>query len=159
MDDLQKKVLSRLQNQCARREYCIADIRKKALKALDTDDSSAADPLIEALLKDGYLDESRYASAFARDKSALEGWGSVKIRFALRARGIPASVIDAAIAGIDSERAGEKLSRLLQAKMHTLQGDPQCRIKLLKYALSRGYEYDDVRSAVAKLTSGMMGQD
>lgn len=159
MDDLQKKVLSRLQNQCARREYCIADIRKKALKALDTDDSSAADPLIEALLKDGYLDESRYASAFARDKSALEGWGSVKIRFALRARGIPASVIDAAIAGIDSERAGEKLSRLLQAKMRTLQGDPQCRIKLLKYALSRGYEYDDVRSAVAKLTSGMMGQD
>lgn len=159
MDDLQKKVLSRLQNQCARREYCIADIRKKALKALDTDDSSAADPLIETLLKDGYLDESRYASAFATDKSALEGWGSVKIRFALRARGIPASVIDAAIAGIDSERAGEKLSRLLQAKMRTLQGDPQCRIKLLKYALSRGYEYDDVRSAVAKLTSGMMGQD
>lgn len=159
MDDLQKKVLSRLQNQCARREYCIADIRKKAAKALGSDDSPAAESIIDALIRDGYLDESRYASAFARDKAALSGWGPVKIKFALRSKGIPATTIDAALEEIDSNRAGEKLSRLLEAKMRTLDGDPQCRLKLLKYALARGYEYDDVRSAVERLTSGVVDQD
>lgn len=159
MDDVQKKVLSRLQMQCARREYCISDIRKKALKALDTDDATAAGPIIEALISDGYLDEARYAAAFARDKASLSGWGPVKIRFALKAKSIPASVIDAAMEEIDAGRADEKLARLLEAKMRTLKGDPQCRLKLLKYALSRGYEYDAVRSAVEALSSGMVVED
>ena len=29
-----QKVLSRLRNQCSRREYCVSDVREKAMKAL-----------------------------------------------------------------------------------------------------------------------------
>lgn len=159
MDDLQKKVLSRLQRECSRREYCISDIRKKAAKALESEDASDVDLIIEALIQNGYLDESRYAAAFARDKAALSGWGPVKIRFALRSKGIHPSAIESAIGGIDSGRSDEKLSRLLESKMRTLRDDPQCRLKLIKYALSRGYEYDNVRQAVERLTSGVMNQD
>lgn len=159
MDDTRKKILSRLQNQCARREYCISDVRKKALKALDSPDTGTAEDIVNELVKDGYVDELRYSSAFARDKSSLSGWGPVKIKYALRAKGIPSAVIDSALCGIDSGRADEKLKRLLQAKMKSLRDDPQQRLKLLKYALSRGYEYDAVASAIESLSSGVMYQD
>ena len=38
------------------------------------------------------------------------------------------------------------MRKLLDAKARSLEGDPQARFKLIKYALSRGYEYEDVKN-------------
>ena len=88
----EQKVLERLQRQCARMEYCVSDIRRKALKAMEGD-PDAADRIVASLVKDRFVDDRRFAAAFAREKSALQGWGTVKIRFQLRAssagRGFP----------------------------------------------------------------------
>ena len=75
----EKKVLERLQRQCARMEYCVSDIRRKALKAMEGD-ADAADRIVASLVKDRFVDDRRFAAAFAREKSALQGWGTVKIR-------------------------------------------------------------------------------
>ena len=83
----EQKVLERLQRQCARMEYCVSDIRRKALKAMEGD-ADAADRIVAALVKDRFVDDRRYAAAFAREKSALQGWGTVKIRFQLRGKGL-----------------------------------------------------------------------
>jgi len=40
------------------------------------------------------------------------------------------------------------LAKLLEAKAKTLKGDPQGRLKLIKFALSRGYDYDVVKKMV-----------
>ena len=37
------KILNNLRRQCSRREYCTADVRKKAEKALDGDKDRAAE--------------------------------------------------------------------------------------------------------------------
>mgnify|MGYP000478992932 CR=1 FL=1 len=68
------------------------------------------------LLKDGFVDESRYASAFASEKSALTGWGPIKIRRALMAKGVPSDVIDTALAGTDRDKADAKLEKLMAGK-------------------------------------------
>ena len=81
------KVLSRLQMQCSKREYCSRDIMQKALKAMEGD-AEAAGRILEELRKDRFVDDLRYAAAFAREKSRLTGWGPVKISFALAAKGI-----------------------------------------------------------------------
>jgi len=47
---------------------------------------------------------------------------------------------------IEEPKAARKLESVLAAKYRTLQGDPQCKLKLLKFALSRGYEYQEVSS-------------
>ena len=146
------KILSRLENLCARREYCCSEIMDKALKALDGD-RERAEELLSSLKDNGYVDDARYSAAFAREKSTLTGWGPVKIRFALNAKRIDRQVIDAALEEIDEERAGSRLEKLLQAKWKTLQGDPQSKLKLIKFALGRGYEYDDVRQAVERIAS------
>ena len=147
MDEETKKVLSRLESLCSKSEYCISDVRTKALKALGGDSSRAAE-VVESLLADAYVDEHRYAAAFAREKSSLTGWGPVKISFALRGKGIPQEVISGAMEEIDGEAADARLRRLLAAKAKTLEGDPQARLKLIKYALSRGYEYSQVEKAL-----------
>lgn len=150
MDEKAKKVLGRLQNQCARREYCTADIMEKAIKAME-DDREAAAEIVASLKEDGYVSDLRYASAFAREKASLTGWGPVKIRFALAAKKIDRDTIAAALEEIDSDKADEKLQRLLEQKWHTLQDDPQGKLKLLKFALSRGYNYDQVRDLAEEI--------
>lgn len=146
------KILSRLENLCARREYCCSEMMGKALKALDGN-REMAEELLSSLKDNGYVDDARYATAFAREKSSLSGWGPVKIRFALNAKGVDRQVIDAALGEIDEERAESRLEKLLQTKWKALQGDPQAKLKLIKFALGRGYEYDDVRKTVERITS------
>lgn len=150
MEERILKITDRLRGQCSRREYCVEDIRQKALKALDGDAAAAA-AVMETLLKEKYVDDLRYASAFARDKASLQGWGEVKIRYMLSAKKISRDIIDQALSEIDHDRASSKLSKLLEAKHKSLRDDPQCRLKLLRYALGRGYSYDEVNDLVNQL--------
>lgn len=147
MDSEQKKILDRLEAQCSKREYCSADVRLKAFKALDGDSARAAE-VVDSLIRDGFVDDSRYAGAFVREKSSLTGWGPVKLRCSLRAKNISQDIIDAALTEIDSDKADEKMFKLIESKRKSLEGDPQLRLKLIKYILSRGYEYDQVQKYI-----------
>ena len=146
------KLLSSLQTLCARKEYCSTDIYKKALKGLDGDEEGAAE-MLALLVKDRFVDDLRYATAFARDKACLDGWGPVKIRFQLRGKGIAPETVAEALDAVDPDKAEERLRAVLEAKARTLKGDPQFRLKLLKFGLQRGYEYDCLDPLVRSLPS------
>lgn len=152
MEENVKKVLSRLQNQCSRREYCSSDILAKAKKLLEGD-TDAANDVLESLVKDRYVDDLRYASAFAREKASIQGWGRVKISYMLSAKGISKSVIKEALEEIDEGSASRKLENVVRAKYRMLADDPQCKLKLLRFALGRGYSYDDVKDVVDMVMS------
>lgn len=143
-----EKSLARLQRLCSRAEYCRSDIYRKALKDLEGDAEAAA-RLVASLVEDRYVDDARYSAAFAREKASLQGWGPVKIRFQLRGKGIADALIDAALEEVDPSKAADKLQRLVASRARMLEGDPQIRLKLLKFALSRGYAYPEVEKAVA----------
>lgn len=150
MDEKIVKVTDRLRGLCSRREYCVDDVRQKALKALDGDADAVAE-VVAVLIKEKYVDDLRYASAYARDKASIQGWGEVKIRYMLSAKKISRDIIDQALAEIDQSRASSKLFKLLEAKHKSLREDPQCRLKLLRYALGRGYSYEEVNDIVNEL--------
>ena len=151
MEERVKQVLDALEAQCAKREYCTADIRRKALERLDWD-AEAAGAVVDALVEGRFVDDRRYAAAYAREKSSLSGWGPVKIRTTLLARGVPRDAVLAALDEIDPERASAKLEKVLEAKWPTLQDDPQGRLKLIRFALSRGYDYDPIRPLIDRIT-------
>jgi regulatory protein len=127
---------------------------KKAKDALDGD-AQAAKEVADVLVEDKYVDDLRYASAFARDKSAIQGWGEVKIRYMLSAKGVSRDVIDKALEEIDQDKADSRLEKLLQNKLKSLKDDPQCRLKLLRFALGRGYSYDEVNDVVNSLLKSL----
>ena len=137
-----KSVLSSLQRSCVKREHCRQDIYRKALKAADGD-LETAQKMVEELVADRFVDDARYAAAFAREKASLSGWGRVKISYTLRGKGISREDIDAALLEVDEGSAGERLEKLLRGKWAVLQEDPYGKFKLIKYALTRGYEYND----------------
>ena len=144
------KILDNLRRQCSRREYCTSDVLKKAEKALEGDREKAMQ-VVATLVKEKYVDDLRYASAYAREKSAISGWGEVKIKYMLSAKGIAKDVIAEALSEIDEVKADTRLMKLLENKYRTLKDDPQWRMKLLRFALGRGYSYDEVSASIDTL--------
>lgn len=144
------KELSSLESLCARKEYCTKDIYAKALKLAEGDAEQASE-LVAALVESGFVDDSRYACAFASDKAVLDGWGPLKIRMALRGKGIPDPVIASALEAVDEEKAEAKLVKVLEAKWKSLSGDPAGRYKLIRFILSRGYEYSQIEGPVREI--------
>ena len=151
MEEKAKQVLDALETLCAKREYCVSDIRRKALERLGYD-APAAEEVVSALLEQGFVDDFRYAAAYAREKSALSGWGPVKIRSTLLGRGVGREAVLAALEEIDPDKASAKLEKVLSAKWHSLCDDPQGRLKLIRFALSRGYDYEPVRPLIERIT-------
>lgn len=135
---------------CSRREYCISDIRAKLYKELDGD-SLKVEEALSILINEKYVDDLRYASAYARDKSAISGWGEVKIRYVLSAKGLTREVIAEALEQVDPDKAFCRLFKLLENKYKSLKDDPQCKIKLLRFSMGRGYGYDDVARVIDQL--------
>jgi regulatory protein len=148
--DIYTKTLSHFQNLCSKRECCTKDIYIKAVKLLEGD-KAAAEKIVASLIEERYVDDLRYASAFARDKSSLSGWGIVKISYMLSAKGIPKSVIAEAVKEIEVDKAANKLESIIAAKYKTLKGEKDCKLKLLRFALGRGYNYDEVAPIVDNL--------
>ena len=144
------KILDNLRRQCSRREYCTSDVLKKAEKALEGDKEKAMQ-VVATLVEEKFVDDLRYASAYAREKSAISGWGEVKIRYMLSAKGIARDVIAQALAEVDPNCADSRLIKLLENKYRTLREDPQCKLKLLRFALGRGYSYDEVSGHIDAL--------
>ena len=145
MDDF-AKMLDRLQAQCVKREYCRSDIFRKALTAFDGD-KDAAERLVASLVEDRFVDDSRYAAAFAREKARLSGWGPMKISFALTAK----AVVSEALKEVDPDEADSRMVSVLEAKYRALKGDPQEKFKLIKFGLTRGYEYEKIAPVVDEI--------
>ena len=152
------KVLDRLQAQCSKREYCSSDIFRKAMKAFDGDREMAG-KLLQSLQEDKFVDDLRYSSAFAREKSRLTGWGPAKITYTLVGKGIPRSVVVEALGEVDQEEAARRMRSVLETKAKTLIGAPQIKFKLLKFGLTRGYEYDQVAPAVDDILKSFVLKD
>ena len=135
---------------CSRREYCAADIRRKLMVQLDGD-AAGTGKILDMLISERYVDDLRFASAYARDKASISGWGVAKIRYMLASKGIASEIISQALEDIDSGRAQLRLDKLMESKFRTLREDPQCRIKMLRFGLGRGYGYEEVTSVVDSL--------
>lgn len=125
---------------CARAELCRADLRPKLLaRGLAPAD---ADALLDRLERERYLDERRYAAAYVHDKLTYDRWGRLKVRQALRLKGVTAEAVDEALAAVDEADYRAGLDALMAAKRRTVKAPDAytLRLKLLRFAAGRGFE-------------------
>lgn len=144
------KVADRMRALCSRREYCRKDVLKKVMTALDGD-AAKAEEVVGKLVEERYVDDRRYAAAFARDKASIAGWGAAKIRYMLAAKGVDREIIASALEEVDVSRADARLEKLMENKARSLKDDPQRRIKLLRFGVGRGYGYEEVSSVIDRI--------
>lgn len=144
-----EKALDKMRRLCSRREYCVSDIRTKLMKELEGE-AQKVEIALNKLKEERYVDDLRYATAYARDKAAISGWGATKIRYMLSAKGVSKEVVSEALNEVDETKASSRLEKLLENKYKSLKDDPQWKIKLLRFALGRGYSYDEVNDQIRR---------
>lgn len=138
----------RLSAKCAMTEYCVADIRKMMSRWELPE--GADERIVKRLQAERYIDECRYAHAYVRDKFRYNHWGWVRIERELRMRGIAQAFIDEAKEEISEEDSLSTLRKLIEAKRRTVKGknDYEINAKLFRFAMGRGFCYDDINEVL-----------
>lgn len=136
---------------CAYQDRCRQEVREK-LYTYELTDSEVED-ILEKLEKEKFLNEERFAKAFAGGKFRLKKWGRIKIKQELKMRAIPDAYIRKALGDINEEEYTEILNGLLEKKKQAerLKNTMEGKQKLLRYALSKGYEQDLIWDGITTL--------
>lgn len=125
---------------CSLAEHCKQDVLSKLNKFELTE--SEIQQLVDWLIREGYINESRYTNAFVKDKFRFARWGKVKIRQSLREKRIPSALIEDALSLIDEEEYCNCLKELLEQKSRSTKARNtyEKRSKLVRFAAGRGFE-------------------
>ena len=109
-----------------------------------------AEEVIAELIQQNYLNEERFAKAFAGGKFRVKGWGRRKIKQHLQQRGISGYNFEQAMKEIAPDDYRATLTELLDKKRRTLHDDNPLVLKqkLVRYAMSKGYESDLIFSVL-----------
>ncbi len=144
-----EEILYKAAAYCSVAERCESELRIK-LTAWGMTDTQQQDAIIDYLYDENYLSPARYCRAFVNDKLRYQGWGRMKIRAMLQSKHLPSSDIQEALAQINEEEYARILRDLLIKKAKTLQCETEDmrRIKLLRFAASRGFSYSEVESVL-----------
>ena len=145
----------RMADLCMRSEQCESDIRGKLIRSGLS--SSSVEEIVAYLKKEMFIDEKRFARAFARDKVKFSGWGRMKIRLYLIGKRITSEVIADALEGIDMKEYEESLKKLAVSKSKDLNlRRREDNAKLYRRLVSRGFESGEVVRIIRNLRSGII---
>ena len=135
-----QEALSYTMDLCSRQEKCSSEIREKLRKFKLP--GAHIEKVLQTLMKERFIDESRYAGMFVRDKLRFNRWGRIKIRYMLLAKQIPEEIIRDAIDGIDDQNYLEILKEELIKKRHQIKDNNpfNVRNKLARFGQQRGFE-------------------
>ena len=135
-----KQWLDRAKNLCSRQEKCTWDVQKKMSEWSVPDHFN--DRIIEELKNEKYIDETRFARSFVRDRFHSNHWGRIKIAQALRIKKIPDDKITRALEELPDKEYRKLLLELMKRKKRNIKARNRFELmgKLQKYAYGKGFE-------------------
>lgn len=134
--------LTKVMEWCSRSERCLSEVKQKLVNFELSDNQ--LDIAIEYLIKEKFIDDSRYVQFYVNDKLRFNKWGKVKLHFMLRQKRINELTISRALDEIDQELYLKILRDLIVSKIKSVKGasDYERKGKLANYAISHGFETD-----------------
>lgn len=147
-----EQALLRASSLCSQAEKAPQDIFEKA-QTWGLSEADAA-RLVARLIEENFLNEERFARAFVNDKFRFAHWGRVKVAYALKAKGISESVINAALdEKVEEEDYDQTCRDLLSSRMKNmiLPLSMQDRARLYRYAAQRGFESSVISRALSAI--------
>ena len=133
---------------CAQAEHCEQEMRDK-MKRWEID-AATQDSIIARLVKERYIDNERYARAFVKDKIRYNKWGRRKVQQALWMKRISDDIQQRVLDEIDEKEYLNILVPLLRQKRKTIKAnnDYELNQKLVRFALSRGFDFGIIRQCL-----------
>lgn len=130
----------KLHGYCAYQERSHQEVRRK-LDSLGVY-GAPAEEIIADLITAGYLNEERFAKAFAGGKFRIKGWGRIRIQRELETHGVSKNCIRAGMKEIEEDDYKRTLEKILRKKAASLVNDMAIvrRDKVARYGISKGYE-------------------
>jgi regulatory protein len=110
--------------------------------------------LISQLIEENYLNEERFAIAFAGGKFRIKQWGKTKIKYELKLKQVSEYCIKKALKEISDEDYEKTLQKLTAEKLESLKSEKNIftkRSKLQNYLVGKGYEFDVVGRLVSSI--------
>lgn len=136
------QALIRAQLACAYQERCHQEMRNKLYEwGLYPD---AVENILANLITENFLNEERFAKAYAGGKFRIKKWGRIKIKIELKKRKLSDYCIKKGILEIDDKDYIKTLKEIIAKKSKEIKGGSlQVRnYKIVQYAASRGFEQD-----------------
>jgi regulatory protein len=148
-----EQALQKLRHYCAYQERCHSEVKEKlySLGVWKKDH----DEIMASLIEDDYLNEERFAIAFAGGKFRMKQWGRVKIKYELKQKQVSEYCIKKAMKEIDEEDYMKTIHKLATEKYALLKSEQYLirKKKTMDFLLQKGFESDLVRLETEKITS------
>ena len=104
----------------------------------------AVDAIVLFLIKEGFLNEERFARAYVRGKFYQNRWGKQKIIQGLKQHQIHPNLITKALSEIDEVDYKQTIRELIEKKSRLLKGNSyQAKQKIARYLMQKGYRYEE----------------
>jgi regulatory protein len=138
---------------CAYQERSHQQVKRKlqgyGLNGMD------ADILLVELMHANFLNEERFAMAYARGKFKIKGWGKAKIKQGLKREGVGEKLIQQALASLGMDDYLDTLNTLAAKKWPLIKGASHIEkvFKLKRYLLGKGYDFEAIDKAIAQVVN------
>lgn len=145
-----EQALQKLKHYCAYQERCHSEVREKlyslGVRRADHDE------IIAKLIEENYLNEERFAIAFAGGKFRMKQWGRIKIKYELKQKQVSDYSIKKALKQIDESDYLNVMKKLSEEKYASLKKEQWIvrKKKMMDYLIQKGYEPELVRSVLEK---------
>ena len=145
------QALQKLRHYCGYQERCHSEVREKLYRLVIAKKSH--DGIIASLIEEGYLDEERFAIAFAAGKFRVKQWGKQKIRHALVQKQVSEYSINKGLSKIKDDEYIAVLKKLGEEKYESLNQEQWVirKRKTRDYLLQKGYEPELVNEVLASV--------
>lgn len=147
-----QQALQKAKHYCAYQERSHAEVKEKlygfGLYKKEVEE------LLSTLIEENYLNEERFAIAFAGGHFRTKHWGRVKIKYQLKQKQVSEYCIKKALKTIDEDDYQQTLQKLFDGKLKTLKSEKNIFIKKRKlqdYLLQKGFEMELIRELLSKI--------
>ena len=141
--------VNRMRKWCSLRERCDQDVRVKLKKAELSE--SEVYKIIERLIREDFLSESRFLESYIRTHIEYKGWGPQKIANGLKIKGFDADKAWGAVNSWDRMDFERVLQRVLSRKEEEWKEN---RERVIRFLVSRGFRLEDILRQGAALGQG-----
>ena len=141
MTEFPPEIMTKMERFCAWQERCENDVRRK-LASFSLSDSQE-DAIVKMLKENRFVDDERFVESFVRSK-VKASWGRQKIVAALRAKRIPAALIEQFCAQIPAEDYQEQLRSAIEKWQRLHPNVEHAREKLIRHLLTKGYGMGEI---------------
>ncbi|MES2794985.1 MAG: regulatory protein RecX [Bacteroidota bacterium] len=137
---MNKPFLQKIAAFCAYQERTHNEVRERLFDwSIRGDD---AEEMIVWLIENNYLNEERFAKAFAGGKFRMKNWGRIRIKHELKMKGLSDYCIKIGLAEIDENDYFESIKKMINRKANKddFENPYLRKHKLARYIIGKGYE-------------------